>query len=99
MAVHWHTYRNGSLWGVAYLFDHAGDAIPSHRHNEPDKHNVIVLSGAIEIEGVKAIAGDIVDTLPEWHKIIALADSTRTLNLYLHGLPAGATGEYVSGVF
>lgn len=97
--IHWRTYCNGKLWGIAYLFEHAGDALPRHRHDEEDRHNVIILAGSIEVEGTRAATGDIIDELPEWHSIVALEPNTRLLNLYINGLPVGATGEPASGTF
>lgn len=107
--VKWETYRSGALWGTRYVFEHAGEKIPKHKHAAPeDMHNIIVLRGEVAITAwgadttralitPRAAPYDFNGELP--HEIEATQDGTIILNLQLWGLPAGATGEHVSGHF
>jgi hypothetical protein len=88
-------FEYGKTFGMRYRFDKRGDGLAMHKHPPDQDHNVIVLRGAVQITGriegvcAEASAPAIIETLPEWHEIVALEPSTELLNLYKHGKPAG----------
>jgi hypothetical protein len=86
-------YRSGSLFGTLYTFENVGDGLPSHSHTSEMEHNVIVMAGAIKLVTPNLTTyhgvGNVIDfdgSKP--HHIVALEPYTKTLNLYLHGIPA-----------
>lgn len=111
MSIHMRHYRSGGLYGIEYLFDEPGEGLRMHRHQSPEAHNIIVLSGEVLVYGphgcrmVRGAAGAILDIDSSLrHEVMATQKGTRVLNMYLHGAPPGylqlpeseLTGHYAS---
>ena len=81
-------YESGDLFGIHYIFEKAGDALPNHAHARETLHNVVVLKGAIRENDTVVSAGQIHDfDGTQLHLITSLVDGTEILNLFLHGKP------------
>lgn len=94
---HYQLYEHGSLYGQRYIFPSVGDGIPMHDHSEEQRHNIMVMSGRLEVYGpnkewcVELHAGDIFDLLDEHHphEIAALEPNTISVGMFIHGKPLG----------
>lgn len=92
---HFRLYEHQSLYGMIYTFPNIGDGIPMHTHVEAQKHNVMVMSGRLEVYGpakawrVELKAGDVFDLLDEHHphEIAALEPNTISIGMFIHGKP------------
>lgn len=86
-------YESGSLFGIEYRFEMAGDALPIHQHAEPESHNCIVRRGMVGVEygpteRYMHVPGDVVEI--RWdrpHTIRSMVHDSVILNLFLHGRP------------
>jgi quercetin dioxygenase-like cupin family protein len=86
-------YRTGTVFGIRYWFEHAGEQLPEHVHDATTVHNTICLYGAVQLvlaDTARRIdAGEITDfdgTQP--HRIVALEPAS-ILNLLVNGMPEG----------
>lgn len=88
-------YRSGNICGVRYDLER-GDRIPMHSHEPELSHNVIVLSGMVEVlfatgllVSMPLVVGSIYDfDNSKRHEIFASQGSASILNLFLNGMPA-----------
>lgn len=95
MTTHYQHYRSGQLYGIHYRFDAKGDGIPPHEHDPVLAHNIIVLTGRVQLQvhgdpPRELNAGDVVDF--DWtkrHGIFALEAGSSVLHLMLNGMPEG----------
>lgn len=76
----------GSIAGVMYDFEKAGDILPKHVHTELDVHITIVARGKLKVYShdweIIATAGQLLDFNPaQPHEFMALEDNTRIFNL------------------
>lgn len=83
----------GDLRGAVYDFEHAGDILPKHNHDEATVHITIVARGKIKAYShdweLEAEAGKILDFRPhEPHEIMALEPNTRIVNIQKKMLPS-----------
>jgi quercetin dioxygenase-like cupin family protein len=88
-------YRSGQVCGILYTFEHAGEALPEHSHDDVSTaHNIIALEGQVNLvfgaDDFRTInAGEIVDfDGTRRHRIIA-STAAVILNLFLSGTPEG----------
>lgn len=94
---HFKLYEHKSLYGQLYMFPEIDDGIPMHNHIEEQKHNIMVLSGRLEVYGpekkwcIELKAGDVFDLLDEHHphEIRALEPNTVTMGMFVNGKPDG----------
>jgi hypothetical protein len=91
--IHYQWYESGRLFGIRYTFDDSGEALPTHAHEPVTLHNIVVLAGAIrldgpEIEARQGFSGHVLDfDGTKVHTVTALAPKTVILNLFLSGKP------------
>lgn len=77
----------GNIRGTIYDFEHEGDVLPMHDHDEVSIHITIVARGKIKAHSstgweIEAEAGKIIDFKPrEPHEITALEPNTRIVNI------------------
>lgn len=76
----------GDIRGRMYDFEHAGDVLNKHNHDETTVHITIVARGKIKAYShdweQEATAGQILDFRPgEPHELMALEDNTRIINI------------------
>jgi len=76
----------GSLRGIMYDFEKAGDILPKHNHTENNVHITIVARGRIKIYShdweIEAVVGQLIDFRPnEPHEFMAMEDNTRIFNI------------------
>lgn len=76
----------GDIAGTIYDFEHAGDVVEKHSHDENGVHITIVARGKLKASShdwaVVAEAGQIIDFRPgEPHELMALVDNTRVINI------------------
>lgn len=76
----------GDLRGAIYDFEHAGDVLPKHNHDENTVHITIVARGKLKAYShdwsTEANAGQILDfRVGEPHELMALEDNTRIINI------------------
>jgi quercetin dioxygenase-like cupin family protein len=76
----------GSLRGVMFDFEKAGDILPKHNHTENDVHITIVARGKIKAYShdweMEATAGQLLDfPAGQPHELMALEDKTRIFNI------------------
>lgn len=76
----------GSLNGVVYTFEEAGDVLPMHTHQEGNAHITIVARGRIKAHGnewsAEYGAGSVIDfPANQSHEFIALEDNSRIVNI------------------
>jgi hypothetical protein len=93
--IKYHWYQSGKIFGILYKMQ-AGDALPTHSHDEETAHNVIVLEGVVELitPGCTTFhaLGDIVDfDGKQMHTIRAVVNAV-ILNLFLNGMPESYRG-------
>ncbi len=92
--VRFQHYRSGSLYGIQYEFERAGDVVPAHAHDASSAHNIVCMLGAVHLvfgdsENRRILAGEVLDF--DWtrrHSIVADCPAT-ILNLFIHGIPPG----------
>ena len=92
---HFKFYETGDLYGLVYTFPERGDGIGMHSHIKEQEHNVIVLSGSMQIYGpdriwCKTLKTGEMFTPPEGtpHEVLALESDTSILGLFVYGKPA-----------
>jgi len=88
----------GSLRGIMYDFEKAGDILPKHNHAEETAHITVVARGKIKVYShdweLEAIAGQLLDfPAGQPHEFMALEDNTRIFNLIKNPV---ATAKYVT---
>lgn len=76
----------GDIQGMMYTFEHAGDVLPKHNHDENTAHITIVARGKLKAYShdwsMEATAGQLLDFRPgEPHELMALEDNTRIFNI------------------
>ena len=76
----------GSLRGVMYDFEQAGDILPKHNHTESTAHITIVARGKLKAYShdweMEAIAGQLLDfPAGQPHELMAMEDNTRIFNI------------------
>jgi quercetin dioxygenase-like cupin family protein len=76
----------GSLRGVMYDFEKAGDILEKHNHTEDNVHITIVARGKLKAYShdweMEATAGQLLDFPAEQpHELMALEDNTRIFNI------------------
>jgi Cupin domain len=91
--IRFNWYSSGDIFAVRYRFEQ-GDELPRHAHDDANEHNVTVLAGTVllKLEDREIIghAGDILDfDGSKQHSILCLSPYASTLNIWLHGMPAG----------
>ena len=88
--IHREWLEYGAVFMVRHEFERAGEGLPMHQHCESERHNLVVLQGAVTVRGEGETwyysAGEIAE-LPERHEIVAREDRTVTLSLYRNGKP------------
>jgi quercetin dioxygenase-like cupin family protein len=80
------TLAIGSINGVIYDFEKAGDILPMHNHDETTVHITIVARGSIKVTGHGweriSNAGAVLDFKPNQpHEFEALEDNSRIVNI------------------
>lgn len=91
----------GDIRGTMYDFEHIGDVLGMHVHDEETVHITIVARGKVKVHShdweLEAVAGQILNFRPyEPHEFIALEDNTRIFNMpKKHG---GAINDYITPV-
>ena len=88
----------GSLRGIMYDFEKAGDILGKHNHNEDTAHITIVARGKLKAYShdweMEATAGQLLDfPAGQPHELMAMEDNTRIFNIIKNPV-AGA--EYVT---
>lgn len=87
-------FSYGVVGGTRYIFERRGEGLPMHSHAPEGEHNVIVLRGAVAINGqLRVVAPALISDLPKRHEIAALVDGTEILNLFRRGKPEGWESE------
>lgn len=76
----------GDLQGAVYDFEHAGDVLPKHNHDESTAHISIVARGKIKAYShdwsVEALPGQILDfKAGQPHEFMAMEAHTRLINI------------------
>lgn len=76
----------GSLRGIMYDFEQAGDILPKHNHTEDNVHITIVARGKLKAYShdweMEATAGQLLDfPAGQPHELMALEDNTRIFNI------------------
>jgi quercetin dioxygenase-like cupin family protein len=76
----------GSLRGIMYDFEKAGDILPKHNHAEETAHITIVARGKLKAYShdweLEAVAGQLLDfPAGQPHELLALEDNTRIFNI------------------
>jgi len=76
----------GSLRGVMYDFEKAGDILPKHNHTEHNVHITIVAKGKLKAYShdweLEATAGQLLDfPANQPHELMAMEDNTRIFNI------------------
>lgn len=76
----------GDISGTMYDFEHAGDILPKHVHDESNVHITIVARGRLKAYShdweIEAGPGQLVDFRPgQPHELMALEDGTRIFNI------------------
>jgi hypothetical protein len=89
MSVRQRWYWQDPLFGMRYSFPKAGEGLRRHSHLPELQHNVIVLRGAVSINGNVFSAGEITELGAEEHDVTAVEDYTETLHMFYNGIPSG----------
>ena len=76
----------GTLNGVVYTFEKAGDILPMHTHTEGNAHITIVARGSVKAHGnnwsAEYGAGSVIDfPSDQSHEFTALQDDSRIVNI------------------
>jgi redox-sensitive bicupin YhaK (pirin superfamily) len=78
-------YRQGKLFGWYYDWNQ-GEGTALHAHEPEMYHNLIVLRGAVFVNGEQFSAGEVINITDDRpHVVTAVRDGTRTLHLLLNG--------------
>jgi quercetin dioxygenase-like cupin family protein len=76
----------GSLRGIMYDFEKAGDILPKHNHTEDNVHITIVARGKLKAYShdweMEATAGQLLNfPANQPHELMAMEDNTRIFNI------------------
>jgi quercetin dioxygenase-like cupin family protein len=76
----------GSIRGIMYDFERAGDTLPKHNHTENTAHITVVARGKLKAYShdweLEAVAGQLLDfPVGQPHELMALEDNTRIFNI------------------
>lgn len=81
------SFAHSKQRAVHYIFDKAGDEIPSHVHRAGDSHSTFVLRGAVVVYNIDkqrpVTAGQFVDLpIGVSHAIRSTVDDTEIINIH-----------------